>query len=52
MLEDYQINDNLRYEGHYLKVVDRDVQIGGVLASLYSTLHHTQSHVQSNRVRG
>ena len=33
MLEDYQINDKLRYEGHYLKVVDSDVQIGGVLGA-------------------
>ena len=33
MLEDYQINDNLLYEGHYLKVVDSDVQIGGVLGA-------------------
>lgn len=30
MLEDYQISENLRYENHYLKVVDTDVQIGGV----------------------
>ena len=33
MLEDYQINDKLRYEGHYLKVVDSDVPIGGVLGA-------------------
>lgn len=33
MLEDYQINDNLHYENHYLKVVDTDVQIGGVLGA-------------------
>lgn len=33
MLEDYLINENLRYEGHYLKVVDNDVQIGGVLGA-------------------
>ena len=33
MLEDYPINDNLRYESHYLKVADSDVQIGGVLGA-------------------
>ncbi|MBO4454665.1 MAG: hypothetical protein J5761_06390, partial [Paludibacteraceae bacterium] len=33
MLEDYQINERLRYEGHYLKVVHTDVQIGGVLGA-------------------
>ena len=33
MLEDYQINEQLRYENHYLKVEDRDVQIGGVLGA-------------------
>ena len=33
MLEDYQINEHLRYENHYLKVVDRDLQMGGVLGA-------------------
>lgn len=33
MLEDYQINEHLRYESHYMKIVDRDVQIGGVLGA-------------------
>lgn len=33
MLEDYQINNNLHYENHYLKVADTDVQIGGVLGA-------------------
>ena len=33
MLEDYQINEKLRYENHYLKAVDSDVQIGGVLGA-------------------
>lgn len=33
MLEDHLINENLRYEGHYLKVADTDVQIGGVLGA-------------------
>ena len=33
MLEDYQINEKLHYENHYLKVVDTDVQIGGVLGA-------------------
>ena len=33
MLEDYQVSDNMHYENHYLKVVDRDVQIGGVLGA-------------------
>ena len=39
MLEDCQINERLRYEGHWLKVTDSDVQIGGVLgAALVSAL--------------
>lgn len=33
MLEDYPINEDLRYENHYLKVADTDVQIGGVLGA-------------------
>ena len=33
MLEDYQINDKLRYEGHYLKMADSDMQIGGALGA-------------------
>ena len=33
MLEDYQINDHLRYEGHYLKVADGEAQIGGVMGA-------------------
>ena len=32
MLEDYQINETLRYENHRL-VVNNDVQIGGVLGA-------------------
>ena len=39
MLEDFLVNDKLRYEGHYLKVANTDVQIGGVLgAALVSAL--------------
>lgn len=39
MLEDYQINDKLRYTNHRLVVADKDVQIGGVLgAALLSAL--------------
>jgi len=39
MLEDYQINDKLRYTNHQLVVADKDVQIGGVLgAALLSAL--------------
>ena len=30
MLEDYIINDRIRYENHYLKVAGTDVEIGGV----------------------
>ncbi|MBO7458041.1 MAG: hypothetical protein J6T80_02140 [Paludibacteraceae bacterium] len=30
MLEDYIIDDRIRYENHYLKVAQTDVQIGGV----------------------
>ena len=30
MLEDYIIDNRIQYENHYLKIVDRDVQIGGV----------------------
>ena len=33
MLEDYIINDRIRYENHYLKVVGTDIQIGGVAGS-------------------
>ncbi|MBO4690374.1 MAG: hypothetical protein J5621_05830 [Paludibacteraceae bacterium] len=33
MLEDYQIDDRLRYENHYLKVAEKDVQIGGALGA-------------------
>ena len=39
MLEDYIINDQIRYENHYLKVAQTDVQIGGVTgAALLSAL--------------
>ena len=39
MLEDYIINDQIRYENHYLKVAQTDVQIGGVAgAALLSAL--------------
>ena len=39
MLEDYIINEQIRYENHYLKVVQTDVQIGGVAgAALLSAL--------------
>ena len=39
MLEDYIIDDRIRYEGHYLRVADMDVQIGGVAgAALLSAL--------------
>ncbi len=30
MLEDYIINDRIRYENHYLKVAQTDIEIGGV----------------------
>lgn len=39
MLEDYKIDDRLRYENHYLRVSGTDVQIGGVAgAALLSAL--------------
>lgn len=39
MLEDYIIDDRIRYEGHYLKVAQTDEQIGGVMgAALLSAL--------------
>ena len=39
MLEDYIINGQIRYENHYLKVAQTDVQIGGVAgAALLSAL--------------
>ena len=39
MLEDYIIDDRLRYEDHYLKVVQTDIEIGGVAgAALLSAL--------------
>ena len=39
MLEDYIINEQIRYENHYLKVVGTDIQIGGVAgAALLSAL--------------
>ena len=39
MLEDYIIDDRLRYENHYLKVAQTDVAIGGVAgAALLSAL--------------
>lgn len=39
MLEDYIIDDRLRYENHYLRVAGTDVQIGGVAgAALLSAL--------------
>ena len=39
MLEDYIIDDRLRYEDHYLKVAQTDVEIGGVAgAALLSAL--------------
>ena len=39
MLEDYSIDDRLRYENHYLRVAGTDVQIGGVAgAALLSAL--------------
>ena len=39
MLEDYIIDDRIRYENHYLKVVGTDIQIGGVAgAALLSAL--------------
>ena len=39
MLEDYIIDERIRYENHYLKVVQTDVQIGGVAgAALLSAL--------------
>ena len=39
MLEDYIINEQIRYENHYLKVAQTDVEIGGVAgAALLSAL--------------
>lgn len=39
MLEDYVINERIRYENHYLKVAGTDVEIGGVAgAALLSAL--------------
>ena len=39
MLEDYIIDDRLRYENHYLKVTGTDIEIGGVAgAALLSAL--------------
>ena len=39
MLEDYIINEQIRYENHYLKVTGTDVEIGGVAgAALLSAL--------------
>ena len=39
MLEDYIINDRIRYEDHYLKVAQTDIEIGGVTgAALLSAL--------------
>lgn len=39
MLEDYIIDDRIRYENHYLKVAQTDIEIGGVTgAALLSAL--------------
>ncbi len=39
MLEDYIINEQIRYENHYLKVAQTDIEIGGVSgAALLSAL--------------
>ena len=39
MLEDYIINEQIRYENHYLKVAQTDIEIGGVTgAALLSAL--------------
>ena len=39
MLEDYIINEQIRYENHYLKVAQTDIEIGGVIgAALLSAL--------------
>ena len=39
MLEDYIINEQIRYEDHYLKVAQTDIEIGGVIgAALLSAL--------------
>lgn len=39
MLEDYIIDDRIRYEGHYLKVAQTEIEIGGVAgAALLSAL--------------
>ena len=39
MLEDYIINEQIRYENHYLKVAQTDIEIGGVAgAALLSAL--------------
>ena len=40
MLEDYIIDDRLRYENHYLKVAQTAIEIGGVAgAALLSALN-------------
>jgi len=40
MLEDYIIDDRLRYEDHYLKVTQTETEIGGVAgAALLSALN-------------
>ena len=39
MLEDYIINEQIRYENHYLKVAQTEIEIGGVTgAALLSAL--------------
>ena len=35
MLEDYIINEQIRYENHYLKVTGTDVEIGGVAGAAH-----------------
>ena len=39
MLEDYIINEQIRYENHYLKVAQTEIEIGGVAgAALLSAM--------------
>ena len=35
MLEDYIINEQIRYENHYLKVAQTEIEIGGVAGAAH-----------------
>jgi hypothetical protein len=50
MLEDYIINEQIRYENHYLKVAQTDIEIGGVTgAALLSALIVDTEEVSAHR---